>query len=225
MILTIKHLSGSDLFTHDCENNTLRLTAEAARNQGANLEGANLEGANLEGANLEGANLRGANLRGANLRGAYLEGANLEGANLRGAYLRAANLRGAYLRAANLRGAYLEGAYLRGANLEGANLEGAYLRGANLRGAYLDEEKKLKLVGDRPVLIIGPIGSRNDYLTTYVTCAGIYLRAGCFFGTLEQFKAKLKETHADNNHGKEYQAALALVAMHAKLWGGKGGAK
>jgi uncharacterized protein YjbI with pentapeptide repeats len=47
MKLTIKHLSGADLFAHDCEDNTIRKTLEAAVKSGADLSGANLSGADL----------------------------------------------------------------------------------------------------------------------------------------------------------------------------------
>jgi hypothetical protein len=211
MKIEIKTLGGSVLFEGDFSSLADCLTS-------AVQSGAYLEGANLGGANLGGANLRGANLGGANLRGANLEGANLGGAYLKGAYLGGAYLRCANLRCANLGGANLGGAYLRGANLGGANLGGANLEGAYLKGAYLDADKKIKLTGERPVLILGPMGSRCDYLIAYVTRAGIYLRAGGFFGTIEEFKVKLAETHKDNNHAQEYGAALAWVEMHAKLW-------
>ena len=75
------------LFEYESEENSLKITLQAAVKSGANLDGADLRGANLYGANLDGANLRGANLRGANLRSANLDGANLDGADLRGADL------------------------------------------------------------------------------------------------------------------------------------------
>ena len=152
------------------------------------------------GANLRSANLRSANLRGANLRGANLDGANLDGANLNGAYLNGANLRGADLRGANLRGADLRGANLRGANLSDA------------------DGKNLTLVGSRPVFMLGPIGSRCDYLTSYLTDAGVHVRAGCFFDTLEAFRAAVVAEHSDNNHGREYMAAIAMIEAHADIW-------
>ena len=117
---------------------------------------------------------------------------------------------------ANLRGAYLRGANLDGANLDGANLDGAYLRGAYLDGMMLGDKK---LIGGRPVFQIGPIGSRSDYLVTLFTDAGIVLRAGCFTGTAAEFREKLEAEHGDNNHAKEYLAALELIAVHAELWG------
>ena len=123
---------------------------------------------------------------------------------------------GANLGGANLRGANLGGANLRGANLRGADLGGANLVGANLRGAYLDGDAKL--IGERPVFIIGPIGSRSDYSTAYLTDKGVYLRTGCFFGTRDEFVAKLNAGHGDNVHGAEYRAALRLIAVHAELW-------
>lgn len=135
----------------------------------------------------------------------YLEGADLEDADLEGADLRDAYLRGANLEGADLRGADIRGAYLGGADLRGADLRGAYLGGA-------------KLLGEHPILQIGPIGSRGDYFVSYLTDKGIFLKAGCFFGTIEQFKEKSKSTHNGNIHAIEYEAALTLIEKHAELW-------
>jgi len=164
---------------------------------------------------LESATKSGADLSGADLSGAYLSDANLSGANLSGAYLSGANLSGAYLRGADLSGANLSGAYLRDANLSGANLSGAYLRDADLSGADLSGAK---LVGKRPIIQIGPIGSRSDYLVAYMTDAGIHIKAGCFFGTRDEFIAAVAAEHGDNEHGREYTAAIAFIDAHAALW-------
>ena len=158
--------TGSVLFEHEAENNTMKLTLEAAISAGAYLAGANLAGANLDGANLAGANLAGANLDGA--------------------------------------------------NLAGANLDGAYLARANLAGANLDDKSELQ--GDRPILQIGPIGSRCAYFIAYLTNKGLRLRAGCFFGTRDEFEQKLSDEHDSNNHAKEYRAALAMIDAHAEIW-------
>ena len=56
------------LFAHDCENNTIKITVEAAVKGGAFLDGAFLGGAFLRGASLGGAFLDGASLGGAFLR-------------------------------------------------------------------------------------------------------------------------------------------------------------
>ena len=103
--IQILSISGAVLFSYATENNTKKITVEAAVAASTNLAGANLEGANLAGANLEGANLEGASLARAYLTGAYLEGANLKGANLKGANLEGASLTGAYLEGADLTGA------------------------------------------------------------------------------------------------------------------------
>ena len=210
MKFEIKHrFSGGVLWTLETES--LKLCVEAAVKSGAYLGGAYLGGAYLRGANLDGANLDGAYLGGA-----YLDGANMDGANMDGA-----NLRGAYLRGANLRGANMDGAYLRGANLDGANLGGAYLRGANLRGANLDGaylDGAGKLTGDRPIFQVGPIGSRSDFLTAYITDQGLFLRTGCFFGTLDKFRTAIRKTHGINAHAEEYTAALALILTHVGIY-------
>ena len=110
----------------------------------------------------------------------------------------------------------LEAAVQRGAYLRGANLSGAYLRGANLRGANLRGAEKL--IGQRPVMIVGPIGSRCDYLTAYVTDKGLRIQAGCFFGSRDEFAAAVAKTHSANLHGREYAAALVMIDLHAELW-------
>ena len=187
--------TGSVLFEHDAEGNTISITLQAAVKARANLVGANLVGANLARANLARANLDGAYLDGA-----YLGGANLARANLDGAYLDGANLA-----RAKLDGAYLDGAYLGGANLARANLARA-----KLDGAYLD--------GERPVFQVGPVGSRCAYLVSFLTNVGIKIKAGCFFGSRDEFAAKVDKEHGDSIHGEEYRAALVLIDAHARLW-------
>ena len=117
---------------------------------------------------------------------------------------------GSNLRGSNLRGAYLSGADLSGADLRGADLSGAHLRDAN--GA------KLTLVGERPALSIGPIGSRAAYLLAFITDAGTVISAGCFFGQRDAFAAAVEKEHGDTAHGDEYRAALVLIDAHARLW-------
>ena len=136
--------------------------------------------------------------------------AQLKKANLSGADLSRADLYGADLSRANLSGANLSGARLSRANLSGARLSRANLSGANLFGA--------KLIGERPVLQIGHIGSRCDYFVAYLTDQGVKLRTGCFFGAVDQFREKLSEEHGTNKHAMEYTAALELIRVHAELW-------
>ena len=133
-----------------------------------------------------------------------------------GAYLAGANLVGANLDGASLAGAYLAGANLVGANLDGANLARANFARANLDGAYLDG--KSTLIGERPIFMIGPIGSESRTFMAYITSQGPRIRAGCFFGTREEFLARLKNKHGGNAHAQEYMAALALIDAHFKLW-------
>ena len=130
-----------------------------------------------------------------------MAGANLDGANLDGANLAGANLARANLARANLAGA----------NLDGANLDGAYLD-----GAYLDGKEVIH--GKRPIFQIGPIGSRSAYVVFYSTKEGVRVRAGCFFGSLEAFREKVKTTHGETHHAKEYEAAIVLAELHMSLW-------
>ena len=142
-----------------------------------------------------------------------VEAAVKAGANLAGAYLAGANLAGAYLADADLTGAYLAGAYLTGANLAGAGLTGADLADAKV-GAGDDEAA---LVGLRPIVQIGPIGSRNDWLLVF-WCgdAGVRISTGCQQQITEAyFLERLAEAHGEgeqaNIHAQHYLEALAFA--------------
>ena len=130
-----------------------------------------------------------------------------EKANLRDADLWDADLRGANLRDADLRDADLRDADLWDANLRDANLRDANLRGANLRGAA------------GKILSFGPIGSRQGITYVTKTERTILVRCGCFYGTLEEFAAKVEEEHGDSQHGKSYKAAIEFIKAHdAACW-------
>ena len=165
---------------------------------------------------LEIAVSNGASLVGARLDHARLDGASLVGARLDRASLDGANLVGARLNRARLVGASLDDARLVGASLDRASLDGARLDRASLVGARLDDAGTL--LGERPVIQIGPIGSRATYLIGYVTNLGVRVRTGCFFGSLDEFRAAVAQTHGDGTHGREYAAAITMIEAHAALW-------
>ena len=118
----------------------------------------------------------------------------------------------------NLRGVNLREANLRGANLRGANLREANLRGANLRDAKVGQSgEEAELVGSRPVVQIGPIGSRNDWLLVF-WCgdAGVRISTGCQQQITEAyFLERLADAHGEgeqaNIHAQHYLEALAFA--------------
>ena len=149
------------------------------------------------------------------LCGADFRNSNLSGTNLRSADFRVADLRDSNLRGTNLRAVDLRGAQLRGADLYGADLSRANLCDASLYGAHL---RILKLIGDRPILQIGPIGSRADYLLAYFTNRGVLIRIGDFLGSLDIFIDKEIHGRDHSKYAQEYRAAIILIESHAKLW-------
>ena len=185
--IEIKSIFGDLIFEFEKENNTIKDTLLEAIKCDADLRGANLRGANLRDADLRGADLRDANLCDANLCGADLRGADLRGANLCGAYLRGADLRGADLR---------------DANLYGANLRDADLRGAGKITDWMSFDN---------------IGSRKSRTLFFNTDKGIFVQCGCFFGDLEKFVAKVKETHQGNKHEIDYLALVEFIKIRFEL--------
>ncbi len=71
------------------------------------------------------------------------------------------------------------------------------------------------------VLTVGPIGSRDDTTTFFRAkfSAGfaISVCCGCFRGTVDEFRAKVKQTHGDNKHGVAYQLAADLAEAQIEL--------
>lgn len=57
-------------------------------------------------------------------------------------------------------------------------------------------------------------GSRDDS-TTFFRCKDgkIRVACGCFFGTIKEFKKRVKEEHSDNKFGKEYLELIELMKI------------
>ena len=72
-----------------------------------------------------------------------------------------------------------------------------------------------RVAGNADCMLIGRIGSRSDFTTFFKNKdGGISVRCGCFYGTIEEFREKVEETHGtDTKHAKVYQAAANLAEM------------
>jgi hypothetical protein len=70
-----------------------------------------------------------------------------------------------------------------------------------------------QVYGNFDVLTVGPVGSRNDSTTFFRTERGISVVCGCFVGTLDEFAAKVTESHGDNEHAKAYELAIELAKV------------
>ena len=121
---------------------------------------------------------------------------------------------------ANLYGANLCGANLRGADLYEADLCGADLSGADLSGAkrYIDGDTAITLHGPRPILTLGPLGSRDAMMMALLTSAGVRVECGCFCGIVSEFKAAVEKSHAEHpRHLAEYLAVIRMINAWAKV--------
>ncbi len=145
--------------------------------------------------------------------------ANLSFEDLSYTDLSSANLKGTDFYHANLSYANLEGTNLEGTNLSCAILEGTNLSYANLTEAILTNTKfyltnLYKAKGD--FVGVENIGSRNDnthyfYKDNRVIC-------GCFSGTMEEFKEKVKESYGEGDRGyQEYMIAIDTLKRLAEL--------
>lgn len=82
--------------------------------------------------------------------------------------------------------------------------------GANLAGAYLGEKfGKLK---DKGIFRAGPLGSQEDFMDAYHTDKGVFIKAGCFFDSLELFRAAVIKSHGEESkHGKLYLGMANVI--------------
>ena len=67
-------------------------------------------------------------------------------------------------------------------------------------------------------LTIGPIGSRNDTTTFFRTKENIIrVKCGCFYGTIDEFIAKVELTHGNNKNGYVHRIAAELAKSQIEL--------
>ena len=69
-----------------------------------------------------------------------------------------------------------------------------------------------RVSGDADYATVHGFGSGYRTTTFFRTKAGdIGVRCGCFYGTLEEFRAKVKETHGETKTAKEYLMVADLM--------------
>lgn len=65
------------------------------------------------------------------------------------------------------------------------------------------------------IITICPIGSRKNTTTFFKTQEGdIGVACGCFSGTLDEFKDRVRQKHNNNRYAKEYMKAIELAEIH-----------
>lgn len=54
--------------------------------------------------------------------------------------------------------------------------------------------------------------------TSFFRCVDGFVRCqcGCFYGTIDEFRSKVRETHGDSKYAKEYLMAADLMELHFK---------
>lgn len=64
------------------------------------------------------------------------------------------------------------------------------------------------------VLVIGTIGSRDDFTTFYRDKDNeITVKCGCFLGKIDRFLEQVTRTHGDSKHAAVYRAAAELAKL------------
>ena len=95
------------------------------------------------------------------------------------------------------------------------------------KGGFVEKEENLSQMGDAWVSGDARVFGNADYAmvkgfgrncrnTTFFRCKDWKIRVvcGCFFGDLDEFREKVKETHGDGKMAKEYLSIADLMEMH-----------
>ena len=81
-----------------------------------------------------------------------------------------------------------------------------------------------KICGNADYLCFKGLGSCNRN-TTFFKCKDghIHVACGCFGGDLDEFAAKVRETHGNSTYAREYLACIDVVKIHFGIKEGKNG--
>lgn len=72
-----------------------------------------------------------------------------------------------------------------------------------------------RVSGDLDYAIVGGFGSEQRTTTFFRQKDGtVGVRCGCFYGTLEEFRGKVKKTHKDSKYAQEYLMIADLMELH-----------
>lgn len=70
------------------------------------------------------------------------------------------------------------------------------------------------------VLVIGAIGSRDDFTTFFRDKDNeITVKCGCFLGKIDKFLEKVTQTHGDSKYGLVYRAPVEVARLQIDLSG------
>ena len=99
-------------------------------------------------------------------------------------------------------------------------------------GGWIEKEENLshegkawvwgnaKVFSASHVLVIGAIGSRNDFTTFYRDKDNeITVKCGCFLGKIDRFLEKVTQTHGDSKYALVYRAAVEVAKLQIDLSG------
>ena len=68
------------------------------------------------------------------------------------------------------------------------------------------------------VLVVGPIGSRNDFTTFFRDKdSEITVKCGCFLGKIDKFLEKVCKTHGDSKYAIVYRTAVEIAKQQIDL--------
>ena len=69
--------------------------------------------------------------------------------------------------------------------------------------------------GDLDYATVGGFGSEQRTTTFFRKKDGtVGVKCGCFYGTLEEFRGKVKKTHKDSKYAQEYLMIADLMELH-----------
>ena len=98
--------------------------------------------------------------------------------------------------------------------------DNAVVRGDAVVRGNAEVYDEAEIFSARHVLVIGAIGSRDDFTTFYRDKENeITVKCGCFLGKMDKFLEKVTQTHGDSNYALVYRAAVEVARLQIDLSG------
>lgn len=114
---------------------------------------------------------------------------------------------------------YIEGAYVTFTSVWGASIKDTSISTSLVEccNTYWLEAFKACLSDDKDCGVFCKVGSEDGNLSWYKTGnkGEVYIKRGCFQGSLEEFEAAVKGHHGDSKIGKEYKLLIDFIKLRA----------
>jgi len=172
--------------------------------------------ARVFGGYIYGGAIRGGNIYGGVIRGGTIYGGNIYGGTIHGGAIHGGAIFGGDIFGGDIHGGVIRGGAIRGCVIRGCDIHGGYIYGGVIYGGVIHGG----VIRDaRDVLMVGPIGSEDQYLTLVRSDTGHHVSIGCWWepdATIDDIAAEVEERAPE--FADEYAELMPMLRRRVAEW-------